>query len=137
MAVKKGIRKTKKYYQEKIEKSYDDAYEVLPEILHKYGSHFKGAHTYRMKCNAPESFWNNYIEEFVLTPKKELKIIVYYQGAYTDGVTWAILEKNGVKIPAEYSEYEKGVKTEVHSNISISPEDIYLCIKSLVNLYLK
>ena len=137
MAVKKGIRKTKKYYREKIEKSYDDAYEVLPEILHKYGSHFKGAHTYRIKCDAPESFGNSYIEEFVLTPKKELKIIVYYQGTYVDGVTWVTLEKNGLKIPAEYSEYEKDVKIEVHSNISISSEDIYLCIKSLVNLYLK
>lgn len=128
--------KTKKYYRDTINSSYDAAYSVLGEVLDKYGDI-----PYRSQREAIfENVSNNRngeIRGFLYNKKlKQISARIYWQGDSTDGDDYAVIDKTGVILPAE-TFYDGRRTIEEHGDIMFGKEELYQAIKNLASTYLK
>lgn len=127
------MRKTKKYYQNVVNRGLLSALAILPEIVSHYGKNPRGCRGRKEIFVDTEMGWNHRITGFSFY-KKELYIDVYWQGDDTDGDASVKIvpgKTSSYRIPAEY--YDDGYRTRtVHSDINISSEELYNAIKAAV-----
>lgn len=126
------MRKTKKYYQNIVNRGLLSALAILPEIVSHYGKNPRGRRGRKEIFVDTEMGWNHQITGFSFY-KKELYIDVYWQGDDTDGDASVkiVPGKTSYRIPAEH--YDDGYRTRtVHSDINIDSEELYNAIKAAV-----
>jgi hypothetical protein len=126
------MRKTKKYYQNIVNRGLLSALAILPEIVSHYGKNPRGCRGRKEIFVDTEMGWNHRITGFSFY-KKELYIDVYWQGDDTDGDASVkiIPGKTSYRIPAKH--YDDGYRTRtVHSDINIDSEELYNAIKAAV-----
>lgn len=126
------MRKTKKYYQNIVNRGLLSALAILPEIVSHYGKNPRGCRGRKEIFVDTEMGWNHRITAFFFY-KKELYIDVYWQGDNTDGDASVkiVPGKTSYHIPAKH--YDDGYRTRiVHSDINISSEELYNAIKAAV-----
>lgn len=126
------MRKTKKYYQNVVNRGILSALAILPEIVSHYGKNPRGCRGRKEITVDTEMGWNHKITGFSFY-KGDLYIIVYWQGDDTDGDTSVkiVPGKISYRIPAKH--YDDGYRTRtVHSDINIDSEELYNAIKATV-----
>lgn len=126
------MRKTKKYYQNIVNRGLLSALAILPEIVSHYGKNPRGCRGRKEIFVGTEMGWNHRITGFSFY-KKELYIDVYWQGDDTDGDASVkiVSGKTSYRIPAKH--YDDGYRTRtVHSDINIDSEELYNAIKASV-----
>lgn len=126
------MRKTKKYYQNVVNRGLLSALAILPEIVSHYGKNPRGCRSRKEIFVDTEMGWNHRITGFSFY-KKELYIDVYWQGDDTDGDASVkiVPGKTSYRIPAEH--YDDGYRTRtIHSDINIDSEELYNAIKVAV-----
>ena len=94
-------RKTKKWYTEQCQSDPKRRFELLPEILMKYGDHTPRSQFYSVKIRPVKNNWNGGIEEITYSKRYGLTCDVYWQGDSTDGTETSVpMTKTGVIVKA-------------------------------------
>ena len=128
------MKKTKKYYRDKINRSFADACEVLPEILMKYGNV-----TGRMKRMLPadSSYLSNYKVDGFTIDHGRISVKIYWQGDDTDGTESVTLEQACAFYVIPAQTMWDGYRTrEIHGDIHIHPNKVYEAIQFIATNYL-
>ena len=128
------MKKTKKYFRDKVNISLASAVSSLFDIVEQYGKNPEGKRKRKsLRIPKPESFWSHFITDFHFYDGK-LFANVYWQGSDTDGddVIQILPGKFTYRIPHEG--YDDGYRYRtVHSDIIITSYELYNTIKRLVN----
>lgn len=130
------MRKTKKYYRDRINESYPAACDVIGEVIYKYGEKLARS-SYQLRVTTDYT-WNHRIENLYWSKKNGVSVGVYWQGDLTDGFDSISLNdvNRGRIIPAVYD--FDGVRTrERHGDITVSKQEVYNAMLQAVERYLK
>lgn len=120
------MRKTKKYYRDLINASFDQACAILPEVVVKYGEKID-KNRYCISARS-EYTWNYRVEGFI-TVGTTVYVSIYWQGDSTDGYNDIPLAdvRRGRVIPAETS-FDGERTREKHGDIHVTPQSVYNAI---------
>lgn len=134
-------RKTKKFFKEEIKKGMSSAFAALPEICKRYGFKRKISPrktVYSIYTSEDVTGWERdtswHIRGFYLNAKKELNIIVYWQGDSTDGeesIPFSGSTSSCVKLPPSEPVNLGDRWYTARDGITIRPEEIYEAIKGI------
>lgn len=120
------MRKTKKYYRDLINASFNNACSVLPEVIVKYGEKID-KNRYCISARS-EYTWNYRVEGFTIS-NGSIYVNIYWQGDSTDGYDDILLTdvRRGRTIPADT--FFDGERTrETHGDIHVTPQSVYNAI---------
>lgn len=129
------MKKTKKYYRDAINKSYQTACTVFVEALTKYGNKCKTRGWRTANISPVSNNWNGSITGFSYS-KRKLYVDVYWQGDSTDGEDSVQFREFGIVLPSE-SWFDGERTREDHSDIEFEEKELYQAMKNFADKYLK